>query len=144
MEEKLRKAFGASASTKEATSKSLGDPGGRPRHPRGSSVLLRLSVEPIAMLLALPTLRPISNSHMVTTRSTSRMRRMDAEDEGSRGRRGGARASRNGLGRRQTNTGASSRMMTTYCVPHTKTKTLKPRQMREIAALNDFRPYTED
>ncbi|KAF1787159.1 hypothetical protein GQ600_15438 [Phytophthora cactorum] len=53
---KLRKAF--------ATSKSLAtleeDPSKvpLPRHPRGSSVLLRLSVEPTAMLLALPTLRP--------------------------------------------------------------------------------------
>ncbi|KAG3051806.1 hypothetical protein PI124_g22790 [Phytophthora idaei] len=50
----------------------------------------------------------LQDSHMVTPRSTSRIRRMDAEDEGSRGRRGGARASRNGSGRRQTNTDASS------------------------------------
>ncbi|KAG3143144.1 hypothetical protein PC128_g24650 [Phytophthora cactorum] len=48
------------------------------------------------------------DSHMVTPRSTSRTRRMDGEDEGSRGRRGRTRAPRSGLGRRRTNTDASS------------------------------------
>ncbi|KAF1774175.1 hypothetical protein GQ600_17690 [Phytophthora cactorum] len=58
------------------------------------------------------------DSHMVTPRSTSRMRRMDAEDEGSRGHRGGARASRNDEDPQAELT----------------------RQMREIAALNDSDP----
>ncbi|KAG3047876.1 hypothetical protein PI124_g21935 [Phytophthora idaei] len=49
----------------------------------------------------------LQDSHMVTPRSTSRMRRMDAEDEGSQSRRGGAPASKNGSIRRQTHTDAS-------------------------------------
>ncbi|KAG3129904.1 hypothetical protein PI126_g20732 [Phytophthora idaei] len=85
----------------------------------------------------------LQDSHMVTPRSTNRMRRMDAEDEGSRGRRGGARASRNGLGRRQTNTGASSSddddlLHPTYEDEDPQTELT--RQMREIAALNDSDP----
>ncbi|KAG3142681.1 hypothetical protein PI126_g14946 [Phytophthora idaei] len=85
----------------------------------------------------------LQDSHMVTPRSTSRMRRMDAEDEGSRGRRGGARASRNGLGRRQTNTGASSSddddlLRPTYEDEDPQAELT--RQMREIAALNDSDP----
>ncbi|KAG2899652.1 hypothetical protein PC129_g24100 [Phytophthora cactorum] len=77
---------------------------------------------------------------MVTPRSTSRMRRMDAEDEGSRARRGGARASRNGLGRRQADTGASSSddddlLRPTYEDEDPQAELT--RQMREIAALND-------
>ncbi|KAG3172104.1 hypothetical protein PI126_g1579 [Phytophthora idaei] len=85
----------------------------------------------------------LQDSHMVTPRSTSRMRRMDAEDEGSRGRRGGARASRNGLGRRQTNTGASSSddddlLRPTYEDEDPQAELT--RQMREVAALNDSDP----
>ncbi|KAG2816191.1 hypothetical protein PC111_g13247 [Phytophthora cactorum] len=85
----------------------------------------------------------LQDSHMVTPRSTCRMRRMDAEDEGSRGRRGGARASRNGLGRRQTNTGASSSddddlLRPTYEDEDPQAELT--RQMREIAALNDSDP----
>ncbi|KAF1791459.1 hypothetical protein GQ600_12298 [Phytophthora cactorum] len=85
----------------------------------------------------------LQDSHMVTPRSTTRMRRMDAEDEGSRGRRGGARASRNGLGRRQTITDASSSddddlLRPTYEDEDPQAEL--PRQMREIAALNDSDP----
>ncbi|KAG3104909.1 hypothetical protein PI125_g13548 [Phytophthora idaei] len=85
----------------------------------------------------------LQGSHMVMPRSTSRMRCMDAEDEGSRGRRGGARASRNGLGRRQTNTGASSSddddlLRPTYEDEDPQAELT--RQMREIAALNHSDP----
>ncbi|KAG3051526.1 hypothetical protein PI125_g26274 [Phytophthora idaei] len=85
----------------------------------------------------------LQDSHMVTPRSTSRMRRMDAEDEGSRGRRGGARASRNGLGRRQTNTGASSSDDDDLLPPPYEDEDPQAeltRQMRETAALNDSDP----
>ncbi|KAG3127334.1 hypothetical protein PI126_g21899 [Phytophthora idaei] len=82
----------------------------------------------------------LQDSHMVTPRSTSRMRRMDAEDEGSRGRRGGARASRNGSGCRQTNTDASSSDDDDLLPPTYEDEDPQAeltRQMREIAALND-------
>ncbi|KAG2792762.1 hypothetical protein PC118_g23346 [Phytophthora cactorum] len=85
----------------------------------------------------------LQDSHMVTPRSTSRMRRMDAEDEGSRGCRGGARASRNGLGRRQTNTDASSSDDDDLLPPtyeNEDPQAESTRQMREIAALNDSDP----
>ncbi|KAG4039692.1 hypothetical protein PC123_g24763 [Phytophthora cactorum] len=84
----------------------------------------------------------LQDLHMVTSRSTSRMRRMDAEDEGSRGRRGGARAPRNGLGCRQTNTGASfsddGDLRPTYEDEDPQAELT--RQTREIAALNDSDP----
>ncbi|KAG3090643.1 hypothetical protein PI125_g17625 [Phytophthora idaei] len=85
----------------------------------------------------------LQDSHMVTPRSTSRMRRMDTEDEGSRGRRGGARASRNGLGCRQADTSASSSddddlLRPTYEDEDPQAELT--RQMREIAALNDSDP----
>ncbi|KAG3049162.1 hypothetical protein PC121_g19047 [Phytophthora cactorum] len=85
----------------------------------------------------------LQDSHMVTPRSTSRMRRMDAEDEGSRGRRDRVRASRNGLGRRQADTGASSSddddlLRPTYEDEDPQAEST--RQMREIAALNDSDP----
>ncbi|KAG3103204.1 hypothetical protein PI124_g10117 [Phytophthora idaei] len=80
---------------------------------------------------------------MVTPRSLSRSRRVDAEDEGSRGRRGGARASRNGSGRRQTNTDASSSdddgvLPLTYEDEDPQAELT--RQIREITALNDSDP----
>ncbi|KAG3009028.1 hypothetical protein PC121_g10900 [Phytophthora cactorum] len=85
----------------------------------------------------------LQDSHMVTPRSTSRMRRMDAEDEGSRGRRGGARASRNGSGRRPTNTDASSSDDDDLLPPAYEDEDPQAeltRQMRQIAALNDSDP----
>ncbi|KAF1781426.1 Retrotransposon gag domain [Phytophthora cactorum] len=113
------------------------------RHPRGSSVLSTkrgADRDAFGTADASPYLQ---DSHMVTPRSTSRMRRMDAEDEGSRGRRGGARASRNGLGRRQTNTGASSSDDDDLLPPTYEDEDPQAeltRQMREIAALNDSDP----
>ncbi|RAW26337.1 hypothetical protein PC110_g17257 [Phytophthora cactorum] len=80
---------------------------------------------------------------MVTPRSTSRTRRMDAEDEGSRSRRGGARASKNGTGRRQTHTDASSSDGDHLLPPTYEDEDPQAeltRQMREIAALNDSDP----
>ncbi|KAG3068514.1 hypothetical protein PI125_g23402 [Phytophthora idaei] len=80
---------------------------------------------------------------MVTPRSTRRMRRMDADAEGSRGRRGGARASRNGTGRRQTHTDASSSDGDDLLPPTYEDEDPQAeltRQMREIAALNDSDP----
>ncbi|KAG2948354.1 hypothetical protein PC117_g6088 [Phytophthora cactorum] len=44
----------------------------------------------------------LQDSHMVMPRSTSRTRRIDAEDEGSRGHRGGTQAPTNVSGRRRT------------------------------------------
>ncbi|KAG2785437.1 hypothetical protein PC129_g23456 [Phytophthora cactorum] len=85
----------------------------------------------------------LQDSNIVTPRSTSRMRRMDAEDEGSRSRRGGARASKKGSGRRQTNTDASSSddddlLPPTYEAEDPQAELT--RQKREIAALNDPDP----
>ncbi|KAG3128065.1 hypothetical protein PI126_g21562 [Phytophthora idaei] len=85
----------------------------------------------------------LQDSHMVTPRSTSRMRRMDTEDEGSRGRRSGARASRNGLGRRQTHTDDSSSDdddLLPLAYEDEDPQAELTRQMREIAALNDSDP----
>ncbi|KAF1788534.1 hypothetical protein GQ600_5418 [Phytophthora cactorum] len=85
----------------------------------------------------------LQDSHMVTPCSTSRMRRMDTEDEGSRGRRGGARASRKGSGRRQANTDASSSDDDDLPPPTYEDEDPQAeltRQMREIAALNDSDP----
>ncbi|KAG3058319.1 hypothetical protein PI124_g19855 [Phytophthora idaei] len=83
----------------------------------------------------------LQDSHMMTPRSTSRMRRMDAVGEGSRGRRGGARASKNGSGRRQTNTDASSSDDDDLLPPaYEDPQAELTRQMREIAALNDSDP----
>ncbi|KAG3034512.1 hypothetical protein PC121_g1213 [Phytophthora cactorum] len=64
---------------------------------------------------------------------------MDAEDEGSRGRRGGTRAPRNGSGRRRTNTDASSSDDDDLLPPAYEDEDPQAeltRQMREIAALN--------
>ncbi|RAW19846.1 hypothetical protein PC110_g23712, partial [Phytophthora cactorum] len=80
---------------------------------------------------------------MVTSRSTSRMRRMDAEDEGSRSRRGGVRASKNSSRRRQTHTGASSSDDDDLLPPaydDEDSQAELTRQMREITALNDSDP----
>ncbi|KAG3114066.1 hypothetical protein PI124_g7980 [Phytophthora idaei] len=80
---------------------------------------------------------------MVTPRSTSRTRRMDAEDEGSRGRRGGTRAPRSGSGRRRTNANVSSSDDDDLIPPAYEVKdpqTELTRQMIEIAALNDADP----
>ncbi|KAG3041100.1 hypothetical protein PC121_g23445 [Phytophthora cactorum] len=85
----------------------------------------------------------LQDSHMVTPRSTSRMRRMDTEDEGSRSRRGGARASKNGSRRRQTHTDASSSDGDDLLPPAYDDKDSQAeltRQMREITALNDSDP----
>ncbi|KAG3233644.1 hypothetical protein PI124_g21283 [Phytophthora idaei] len=73
----------------------------------------------------------LQDSHMATPRSTSRMRRMDAEDEGSRSRRGG------------THTGASSSDGDDLLPPAYDDEDPQAeltRQMREIAALNDSDP----
>ncbi|KAG2759441.1 hypothetical protein Pcac1_g28522 [Phytophthora cactorum] len=135
---------------REATSKSLGDPGGRPSK-------VPLPATPKRLERTSPTKRGadrnafgtadaspyLQDSHMVTPRSTSRMRRMDAEDEGSRGRRGGARASKIGSGRRRTNTDASSSDGDDLLPPAYKDKDPQAeltRQMRDIAALNDSDP----
>ncbi|KAF1779683.1 hypothetical protein GQ600_13196 [Phytophthora cactorum] len=133
---KLRKAFGKQPVSRLATLEEDPSKVPLPRHPRGSSVLLRLSVEPSRCFGTADASPYLQDSHMVTPRSTSRMRRMDAEDEGSRGRRGGARASRNGLGRRQTNTGASSSDDDDLLRPTYEDEDLKPK----IAALNDSDP----
>ncbi|KAG3071059.1 hypothetical protein PI125_g22833 [Phytophthora idaei] len=85
----------------------------------------------------------LQDSHTVTPRSTSRMRRMDAEDDGSRSRRGGARASKNGSGRRQTHIDASSSDDDDLLTPAYEDEDPQAeltRQMREIAALNDSDP----
>ncbi|KAG2848165.1 hypothetical protein PC118_g662 [Phytophthora cactorum] len=83
----------------------------------------------------------LQDSHMMTPRSTSRMRRMDAVGEGSRGRRGGARTSKNGSGRRQTNTDASSSDDDDLLPPaYEDPQAELTRQMIEIAALNDSDP----
>ncbi|KAG2811772.1 hypothetical protein PC129_g22081 [Phytophthora cactorum] len=85
----------------------------------------------------------LQDSHMVTSRSTSRMRRMDAEDEGSRSRRGGVRASKNSSRRRQTHTGASSSDDDDLLPPaydDEDSQAELTRQMREITALNDSDP----
>ncbi|KAG3069731.1 hypothetical protein PI125_g23142 [Phytophthora idaei] len=91
----------------------------------------------------------LQDSHMVTPRSMSRMRRMDAEDEGSRGRRGGAGASRNGSGRRQTNTGSSSSDDDDLLPPASCTRRRRPSSRVDSPNERDrcaerLRPNTED
>ncbi|KAF1794590.1 hypothetical protein GQ600_24007 [Phytophthora cactorum] len=137
---KLRKAFGAIGITKGSNQPVQGSASATPKRLERTPPTKRgADRDAFGTADASPYLQ---DSHMVTPRSTSRMRRMDAEDEGSRGRRGGARASKMVWDVVRLIPALHPVMMTTYCVPHTKTNPQAEltRQMREIAALNDSDP----
>ncbi|KAG3075494.1 hypothetical protein PI125_g21729 [Phytophthora idaei] len=68
----------------------------------------------------------LQDSHMVTPRSTSRMRRMDAEDAVHEAVAAGHELPEMVWDVVRLIPAFHPVMMTTYCVPHTKTKTLKP------------------
>ncbi|KAF1782447.1 hypothetical protein GQ600_90 [Phytophthora cactorum] len=96
--QKWKKAFGAIGLTKGSNQK-VRQGSASADHPRGSSVLLRLSVEPTAMPLALPTLRPtFKTPHGDATLNKPYATSWTPMTRVHEGRRGGARASRNGLG----------------------------------------------
>ncbi|KAF1774181.1 Retrotransposon gag domain [Phytophthora cactorum] len=126
---KLRKAFGAIGINegKQPVSRLATleeDPS------KGSSVLLRLSVEPIAMLLALPTLRPIPRlAHGDATFNKS------YATYGRRGR-GFTRPSRRGTSFQKCDD--DDLLRPTYEDEDPQAELT--RQMREIAALNDSDP----
>ncbi|KAI9990511.1 hypothetical protein PInf_021603 [Phytophthora infestans] len=82
------------------------------------------------------------DSHMVTPRSESRMQRIYASNEGSFGRRGGARAPKGGVGRRQVDSDGSSSdddiSVRTFEEEDPQLELM--RQMNELATLNDVDP----
>ncbi|KAI9989037.1 hypothetical protein PInf_022760 [Phytophthora infestans] len=82
------------------------------------------------------------DSHMVTPRSESRMQRIYASNEGSFGRRGGARAPKGGAGRRQVDSDGSSSdddiLVRTFDEEDPQLELM--RQMNELATLNDVDP----
>ncbi|KAI9985301.1 hypothetical protein PInf_004627 [Phytophthora infestans] len=82
------------------------------------------------------------DSHMVTPRSESRMRRMNADDDGSFGHRGGARASKGGAGRRQADSDGSSSdddiLVRTLEEEDPQVELM--RQMNALSTLNDADP----
>ncbi|KAI9984182.1 hypothetical protein PInf_005475 [Phytophthora infestans] len=86
------------------------------------------------------------DSHMVTPRSESRMQRVYVRNEGSFGRRGGARAPKGGAGRRQVDSDGSSSdddiLVRTFDEEDPQVELM--RQTNKLAALNTTNHDTED